>query len=113
LEGVFAEIFRVLKPGGLFASFEWLLTDNFMPDDPEHKAIIAGIEEGDGISHMYRIPECLQALKSVGFEIVEYEDLANYDPRFEEPWYATLDGSWSLTSLSGLRMSRYQLHLLR
>ena len=29
LHKVYAEIFRVLKPGGVFASYEWALTDNY------------------------------------------------------------------------------------
>ena len=28
LEGVYGEIFRVLKPGGVFGVYEWLMTDN-------------------------------------------------------------------------------------
>ena len=104
LEGVFTEIFRVLKPGGVFASYEWLCTEEYDVNDPVQKKVINLIEEGNGISHMYTIDECLQALKSTGFEVLEYEDLAQFDPRYEEAWYSTLQGSMSL---SGFRMSRY------
>lgn len=48
---------------------------------------------------MYSIPECLEAIRSVGFELVEYEDMA--DPQNEmaglqDPWYTPLLGSYSL-----------------
>ena len=30
----YGEIFRVLKPGGVFASYEWCLTDKYDPNNP-------------------------------------------------------------------------------
>ena len=32
LEGIYSEIFRVLKPGGVFGVYEWLMTDNYDND---------------------------------------------------------------------------------
>jgi sterol 24-C-methyltransferase len=34
----------VLKPGGLFASYEWCCTDSYDETDPEQKKIINEIE---------------------------------------------------------------------
>ena len=44
LESVYKEAFRVLKPGGLFAFYEWCTTDKYDPTNPEHAKIIRGIE---------------------------------------------------------------------
>ena len=43
---VYSEIFRVLKPGGKFAMYEWCLTDAFDPSNKEHQEIRHGVEVG-------------------------------------------------------------------
>merc|ERR1719436_394178 len=45
--GVYGEILRVLKPGGLFACYEWCLTNKFDPKDEHHLKIKRDIEVGD------------------------------------------------------------------
>ncbi|OXV11777.1 hypothetical protein Egran_00462 [Elaphomyces granulatus] len=101
LEGVYGEIFRVLKPGGIFGVYEWLMTDNYDNDDPEHRKIRLGIEQGDGISNMVRVSEGLAAFKAVGFELLHAEDLA--DRPDATPWYYPLAGSFKyISSLSDL-----------
>eukprot|EP00842_Homolaphlyctis_polyrhiza_P000278 jgi/Hompol1/1250/HPOL_001766-RA len=99
LEHPYGEIFRVLKPGGHFACYEWLTTEAYDEKNLAQKKIIHGIEEGDAIAKLVSIPECLQALRNVGFEIVEYSDLA--DPKShlassQDPWYTPLKGTYSL-----------------
>lgn len=44
LEGVYGQIFNVLKPGGVFGVYEWLMTENFDESDAEHRRIRRGIE---------------------------------------------------------------------
>ncbi|KAL2001517.1 hypothetical protein VTN02DRAFT_1658 [Thermoascus thermophilus] len=92
LEGVYSEIFRVLKPGGVFGVYEWLMTDNYDNDNPEHRRIRLGIEQGDGISNMVKVSEGLAAFKAAGFELLHHEDLAERPD--EIPWYYPLAGSW-------------------
>ena len=41
---VYSEIFRVLKPGGKFAMYEWCLTDKFDPASKAHQDIRHGVE---------------------------------------------------------------------
>jgi len=43
LLSVYAEVYRVLKPGGLFALYEWIMTDRYNPADPYHKKLKADI----------------------------------------------------------------------
>lgn len=40
----YSEIFRTLKPGGLFSGYEWLTTDKYDENNLEHKKIMLGLE---------------------------------------------------------------------
>lgn len=109
LEGIYSEIFRVLKPGGVFGVYEWLMTDAYDNDNPRHREIRLGIEEGDGISNMEKVEVALKAMKAAGFELELNEDLA--DRPDELPWYFPLSGElkymqsiWDLPTL--LRMTK-------
>ncbi|KAJ3395560.1 Delta(24)-sterol C-methyltransferase [Lobulomyces angularis] len=104
LEDPYAEVFRTLKPGGLFAGYEWLTTDKYQEDNLEHKKIMLGLEEGNSCPKLVSIKSCLDQLKKVGFEIIEYCDLA--DPNCDEsaksclPWYFPLDGFYDTSALN-------------
>jgi len=90
LEGVYSQIFRVLKPGGVFGVYEWLMTDDYDASNPRHREICHGIEVGDGISQMVKISEGLRAIKAAGFELEFHEDLAQRGD--ETPWWYPLAG---------------------
>ncbi|MCJ1425953.1 Delta(24)-sterol C-methyltransferase [Sticta canariensis] len=99
LKDVYSEILRVLKPGGVFGVYEWLMTDAYDDEKPNHRRIRLGIEQGDGISNMVRIPEGVQAITDAGFELELHEDLANrVDAR---PWYYPLDGNLRMAQSIG------------
>ncbi|KXS11753.1 S-adenosyl-L-methionine-dependent methyltransferase [Gonapodya prolifera JEL478] len=83
---VYGEIFRVLKPGGKYACYEWCTTAKYDENDREQRLAIHQIEEGDSIPHLYRTYESLAAVRSVGFDVIEEYDLA--DPEFNKPWGA-------------------------
>ncbi|RUP49678.1 S-adenosyl-L-methionine-dependent methyltransferase [Jimgerdemannia flammicorona] len=91
-EGVYSEIFRVLKPGGVFGCYEWCMTEKFDESDPEHHRIAHGIEIGNGIPKMRKTSVAIQALKNVGFEVVRSQDLA--DVGDEVKWYYPLEGDF-------------------
>lgn len=99
LEGVYSQIFRVLKPGGVFGVYEWLMTDAYDNDNARHRQIRLGIEQGDGIANMVRISEGLQAIRAAGFELELHEDLANRDDA--RPWYYPLDGNLRMAQTLG------------
>ncbi|KAJ3472421.1 hypothetical protein NLI96_g13353 [Meripilus lineatus] len=89
-EGVYGEIKKVLKPGGIFGVYEWCMTDTWDATNPSHKELAHKIEIGNGIPEMRSINSAREALKKVGFEIIHEEDLA--DRPDEIPWYYPLEG---------------------
>lgn len=99
LEGVYSEIYKVLKPGGTFGVYEWVMTDKYNNDDPVHREIRLGIEQGDGISNMMTATDALNAIKAAGFELQHAEDLADRPDNI--PWYYPLAGSWEHMSSLG------------
>jgi sterol 24-C-methyltransferase len=92
LEGVYSEIRRVLKPGGVFGVYEWLMTEEYDNENQEHRELRLGIEQGDGISNMVKVSEGLDAIKAAGFDLLHHEDLADRDDAI--PWYYPLSGSF-------------------
>jgi sterol 24-C-methyltransferase len=103
LEGIYSEIFRVLKPGGVFGVYEWLMTDAYDNDNPHHREIRLGIEIGDGISNMEKVEVALKAMKAAGFELEHTEDLADREDEDYAPWYWPLSGQLKyITSLGDI-----------
>ncbi|PKU63828.1 24-methylenesterol C-methyltransferase 2-like [Dendrobium catenatum] len=76
LEDVYAEIYRVLKPGGLYVSYEWVTTGLFRADDPKHVETIQGIERGDALPGLRAQDQIAGVARKVGFEVVVERDLA-------------------------------------
>ena len=68
-EEVYGQIFKVLKPGQVFACYEWCLTPKYDATNEFHRLVKKKIEEGDGLPDMATQEECVQALRSVGFEV--------------------------------------------
>lgn len=99
LEGVYSEIYKVLKPGGVFGVYEWVLTDKFDETNPKHREIAYGIEVGDGIPKMYTRKVAEQALKNVGFEVEFEKDMSDVNDSI--PWYYPLSGEWRYVQTVG------------
>lgn len=68
---VYREIYRVLKPGGVFAGYEWCLTSTFNKHDKRHRRIKAEIELGNGIPDMRTVFQFTEALQRAGFRVLE------------------------------------------
>ena len=108
--GAFKEVYRTLKPGALFAGYEWCMTDAFDPNSAEHQRIKKGIEEGDSLPDIATVPETLDALRAAGFEVIESHNTAD-DCDSETPWYLPLVGETS--SLLAVRRGRVGRFLAR
>jgi len=92
-KGVYAETFRILKPGARYAGYQWCTTPKYDPNNPEHKKVIFGIEKGNGVHILEDFQTEIEAVKAAGFKI-----LAAYDKCHEDdiPWYDSLSGKWTL-----------------
>ncbi|CAM9565409.1 unnamed protein product, partial [Chrysoparadoxa australica] len=95
---VYSEIYRVLKPGSIFACYEWVLTDRYDGTNAEHRRIKKKIEEGDGLPDMCKPVEVNKALKESGFEIVETRDMALDENPGGKPWYHPLTPAYNVFS---------------
>jgi sterol 24-C-methyltransferase len=87
LAAVYAEIGRVLKPGGMVASYEWAMTPRFDATDPEHDRIRRDIEFANGISHLSTVQEITDAVAASGLELIEVADRCDGS---EVPWWERL-----------------------
>ncbi|XP_027333311.1 24-methylenesterol C-methyltransferase 2-like [Abrus precatorius] len=87
LDEVYAEVFRVLKPGALYVSYEWVTTDKYGGQNAEHVEIIQGIERGDALPGLRSYSDIAQTARRVGFQVVRERDLA-LPPA--HPWWTRL-----------------------
>eukprot|EP00197_Chlamydomonas_leiostraca_P006353 CAMPEP_0202865196 /NCGR_PEP_ID=MMETSP1391-20130828/5325_1 /ASSEMBLY_ACC=CAM_ASM_000867 /TAXON_ID=1034604 /ORGANISM="Chlamydomonas leiostraca, Strain SAG 11-49" /LENGTH=380 /DNA_ID=CAMNT_0049545001 /DNA_START=23 /DNA_END=1165 /DNA_ORIENTATION=+ len=89
LEMVYGEVFRVLKPGAMFLTYEWVATPKFDPKNAEHVRIMDEINYGNGLPEMRTWKEAEDAGKAVGFELVWSQDIA-ISSVVAGPWYDRL-----------------------
>lgn len=87
LEEVYGEVARVLKPGGYWGTYEWLMTDKYDDKNSGQNEIRSRIERGDGVCSLRNRKDVLRALKNVGLEIVTDEDLGPTNYRNPVPWW--------------------------
>ena len=87
-EKCYAEIFRVLKPGGVFASYEWCLTEEYDPKNEKHKQIRQDILLGNGLPTARSCKDVSKAMKAAGFKLEEEEDLVKTS---DVNWYEPID----------------------
>jgi len=102
--GVYSQIFKILKPGGQFGTYEWVMTNKYDPNNPQHVAGKKGIERGNGLPDLEHINVILDALREAGFEIVEHFDIA---PQSDIPWYMPLVGRLTPTGIMHTRIGRW------
>ena len=89
---VYAEIFRVLRPGAVFAGYDWCITPLYDGGNPEHRKLKEEIKYGNALPEIASFTEITDSLRAVGFELVEAHDRAPVSAP-ETPWYRPLEGS--------------------
>lgn len=87
LQDVYREIFRVLKPGQKYATYEWVSTNKYDSSNATHAKIIDEICYGNALPDLRTYKEAVEAAKEVGFEVLENRDLAA-PPSL--PWWSRL-----------------------
>lgn len=102
--GIYAEILRLLKPGQMFAGYEWVVTDKYNASNPEHVKLKKGIEVGNGLPDLETPDVIVAALKKAGFEVLESYDLA---PLSDIPWYYALSPNFSITGFLHTAFGRW------
>lgn len=100
----FSGINRVLKKGGLFTGYDWVvLPDKYDANDSDHVRIKEGIEVGNGLPTLATPEHIVECLEKSGFEVLDHYDAnKGVHSKYEIPWYDTLNGKMSL---SGFRMT--------
>ena len=97
----FAEAWRILKPGGLFASYDWCVTSRFDPAAADHSFIKSEIMLGNALPDISLPWEIDRSLEKVGFEVLVNDDLAE-TIRTGVPWYKAL-GAQKFTPVDFLK----------
>ena len=100
---IYGEAFRLLKPGACYGAYEYVVTDRFDDQNPQHLQLKVDIELGGGLLEIDNEETVDNALKAVGFEVLETRDLSIQNGP-SVPWYQPLIGSGC--SLAGFRSSR-------
>ncbi|KIY96851.1 hypothetical protein MNEG_11110 [Monoraphidium neglectum] len=108
--GCYREVFRVLKPGGHFAGYEWCATSEYDPKNEQHRKIMAEIELGNGLPDVRTTAETADSLRAAGFEVLDTRDLAL---EADVPWWDPVDpDSWRLGNFRTTKAGRRVTHAL-
>lgn len=113
LQGVYSEICRVLKPGGVVGIYEWFMTDAYDNANLAHRRMRVDIEQAMGISNMVSISDGLAAMEAAGLQLERHRDMAVDDQGLDyAPWYWPMGGDLTYAQtvwdfVSALRKCRW------
>eukprot|EP00440_Ansanella_granifera_P047860 gb/GFBE01051840.1/.p1 GENE.gb/GFBE01051840.1/~~gb/GFBE01051840.1/.p1 ORF type:complete len:366 (+),score=97.32 gb/GFBE01051840.1/:1-1098(+) len=85
LETVFAEVSRLLKPGGTFLSYEILVTDKYDPSNAEHKEYVSNISTCTCMPPLWPAQAMRDAARKAGLVPIVEEDIGAVANA--RPWY--------------------------
>ncbi len=109
----FSQVNRVLKQGGLFTGYEWVVLNNYDPNNKRHVELKEGIEVGNGLPTLATPAEVVLALEAAGFEVLDHYDANEHaEDKYQVPWYFTLDGSMTLKGFRMTRAGRFCTHVM-
>ena len=97
---LYSQVFKVLKPGAKFASYEWLKTPMYDAANPAHVRVVDGVAEGNALPDVRDLADVLSAAKAAGFEVVNCTDAAL---GADIPWHAAMKTA---------RMGSYLTHVI-
>ena len=83
----YSEIYRVLKPGGIFAGYEWCMSNSYDSSNSLHRKLKQQIEAGNALTNLPGINDVREALTRAGFAIAQTQDRTLTG---EIPWYLPL-----------------------
>lgn len=109
---VFKEILRVLKPGAIFATYDWGLTDKFDPNNKKHVQIKQDIEEGNSLPELINVRKIEQQMKESGFELLHSRDLA-LDPHQSVSWWHPVYPTFNIFVWPGFQFNAINLRVTR
>jgi len=70
LDRLLLEMFRVLKPGAKLSFLDWFKLDNYRPDDPHHRKLLAETKAVIGAVRTPSPEEYSEALRRAGFRVI-------------------------------------------
>lgn len=91
---LFAQVYRVLRPRGRFASCEWCLTERFSAADPRHRQLKRQIELSYGLPPLQTTRAVAAAFAGAGFDVIAADDLGDRVAvgSGAQPWFRQLTG---------------------
>jgi sterol 24-C-methyltransferase len=107
--GCYKQAFRCLKEGGVFAGYEWTMTDAYDPENAEHRKIKHGIEEGNSLPVLTHYSDIVAHLKAAGFEVIEAVDVALEEQvnGSASGWWESFKGGYTLSQWKHTRPGRF------
>lgn len=107
--GCYSQIFNVLKEGGVFAGYEWCMTDAFDEKNADHRRWKHGIEEGNSLPVLTHYTDIIAHLKAAGFEVLEAVDIALEEQLngTASGWWESFQGGYTLSNFKHTRPGRF------